>query len=224
MDLIQHTLPTAQTSFVGGESAIATVKALLHGTQLLTLTGSGGSGKTRLALRVAEESLSDYPNGVWWVDLSALAEPGLVAQAVAGALGLKEQPHSSFIELLNDHLCEQRTLLVLDNCEQLRAACAQLLTPLLRTAAGVRVLATSRAPLAVEGEKLWPVPLLSIPGARPALPAGELLRFEAVELFCDRVRTVAPFFRLNAQNSEAVAEICRLLEGMPLAEQCQRDR
>src|SRR5688500_16042738 len=125
---ILHNLPTAQTSFIGCEPAIATIKDLLTTTRVLTLTGSGGSGKTRLALSVAQETLADYPDGVGWVDLAALSDPALVPQTVADALRLREQPNRSFVELLTDYLCDHKTLLVLDNCEHLRAACAELLT------------------------------------------------------------------------------------------------
>jgi predicted ATPase/DNA-binding SARP family transcriptional activator/Tfp pilus assembly protein PilF len=221
-DPIRHNLPTAQTSFIGCEPAIATIKELLTTTRVLTLTGSGGSGKTRLALCVAHETLADYPGGVGWVDLAPLADPALVPQMVADALRLREQPNRSFVELLTDHLCDHKTLLVLDNCEHLRAACAELLTALLQAGALGHVLATSREPLSVVGEQVWPVPMLSVPAANgyhAATPArlAELRQSEAVRLFDERARSVAPSFTLNAQNAEAVAQICRRLDGMPLA-------
>lgn len=219
---IQHNLPTPQTSFIGCEPAIATVKELLHNTRILTLTGSGGSGKTRLALSVAEDAMADYPDGVSWVDLAALADPALVAQTVAGALHLREQPQHSYIELLTDYLCDRRILLVLDNCEHLRTACADLLTTLLQAGAMVRVLATSREPLSVEGEQVWLVPMLTVPapnGSHAPSPQrmAELLQSEAVRLFEERARLVAPAFTLNEHNAEAVGQICRQLDGMPLA-------
>src|SRR3954468_17226043 len=146
---IWHNLPTVQTSFIGCEPAIATIKDLLHETRLLTLTGSGGSGKTRLALAAAAESLDDFPDGVAWIDLASLADPGLVPQTVADALHLREQPHRTFTDLLTDYLCDRRMLLVLDNCEHLRAACSELVSTFLESGALARVLATSREPLAV---------------------------------------------------------------------------
>ena len=222
-----HNLPTIQTSFIGCESAIATAKQLLQQTRLLTLTGSGGSGKTRLALAVAEEcvaedSVAEYPDGVAWVDLTPLADPGLVPQTVADALHLREQPQRTFTDLITDYLCDRRMLLVLDNCEHLREACAALLNALFQGGAVVRVLATSREPLGVEGERVWLVPMLSLPptnGHHAATPARivQLLESEAVRLFQERARTVAPGFSLNAQNAEAVAQICQRLDGMPLA-------
>jgi non-specific serine/threonine protein kinase len=222
---IWHTLPTVQTSFVGCEPAIATIKELLTQTHLLTLTGSGGSGKTRLALSVAQDVLADsdnYPDGVAWVDLAALADPDLVPQIVADALHLREPPQRTFTELITDHLCDRRLLLVLDNCEHLRAACADLLTIFLEAGVFARVLATSREPLGVVGEKVWLVPLLSVPpsnGTHAATAAriAELMQSEAVRLFDERARTVTPSFSLNPQNAEAVAQICQRLEGMPLA-------
>ncbi|HXF63234.1 MAG TPA: tetratricopeptide repeat protein, partial [Caldilineaceae bacterium] len=209
-------LPIPQTSFIGCESAIADIRQLLRATRLLTLTGSGGSGKTRLALRVAEEALADYPDGVYWVDLAALADPALAPQAVAAALGLREQSSHSVTELLIEHLRECGPLLILDNCEHLRAACADLLTTLFSAGVLARVLATSRAPLAVEGEQVYPAPMLAVPGAQPASPA-ELAQVEAVRLWVERARMVSPAFTLHDQNAEIVAEICRRLEGMPLA-------
>jgi non-specific serine/threonine protein kinase len=217
-----HNLPSAQTSLIGCESAIATIKQLLRHTRLLTLTGSGGSGKTRLALSVAEGALADFAGGVAWVDLAPLVDPSLVPQTVADALHLREQPQRSFTDLIVDFLCDRPLLLVLDNCEHLRAACADLLARLLQAGTLARVLATSREPLAVEGEKVWLVPMLTLPvanGSHAATSArmAELMQSEAVRLFDVRARAVAPSFTLNTQNAEAVAQICRRLDGMPLA-------
>ena len=219
---VSHNLPSVQTSFIGCEPAIATIKELLNQSRLLTLTGSGGSGKTRLALSVAEEALADFPDGVVWVDLASLADPGLVPQTVADALRLREQPQRTFTELLIDYLNDRRLLLVLDNCEHLRAACADLLATLMQAGALARVLVTSREPLAIEGERVWLVPLLSVPptnGSHAASPSrmAELMASEAVRLFDERARAVAPSFTVNAQNAEAVAQICQRLDGMPLA-------
>lgn len=225
-----HNLPAPQTSFIGCEPALATIKALLSQTHLLTLTGSGGSGKTRLALAVAEAIIGDdpddysdnYPDGVAWVDLAPLTDPALVPQTVAAALNLREQPQRSFTDLITEHLCDRRMLLVLDNCEHLRAACAELLSLLLQASAETRILATSREPLAIMGERVWLVPMLSVPptnGSHAATPQrmAELLQSEAVRLFDARARTVAPSFTLNANNAEAVAQICQRLDGLPLA-------
>ena len=222
LNLTRHNLPIIQTSFIGCEPAIATIQRMLRQTRLLTLTGSGGSGKTRLALSVAEEAQADYADGVGWVDLAALADPGLVPQTVADALHLREQPQRTFTELITDYLCDHAMLLVLDNCEHLRAACAELITALLQAGTLSRVLATSREPLAVVGEQVWLVPMLSVPptnGMHAASPArmAELMQSEAVRLFDERARAVAPSFTVNAQNAEAVAQICQRLDGMPLA-------
>lgn len=233
-----HNLPTIPTSFIGCEPAIATIRELLSQTRLLTLTGSGGSGKTRLALSVAESIAESVAapvadsaaedetrldlDGVAWVDLAPLADPGLVPQTVADALHLREQPQRSYTELITDYLLDHRLLLVLDNCEHLRSACADLLGCVLQAGAVVRVLATSREPLGVEGERVWLVPMLSLPatnGSHAASPSRmqELLQSEAVRLFDERARAVAPSFSLNAHNAEAVAQICQRLDGLPLA-------
>ncbi len=236
---IPHNLPSIHTSFIGCEPAIATIRELLSQTRLLTLTGSGGSGKTRLALSVAESvaaSLTDSGaedgssgdidgvalEGVAWVDLAPLADPGLVPQTVADALHLREQPQRSYTELITDFLCDRRLLLVLDNCEHLRAACADLIGRVLQAGAVARVLVTSREPLGVEGERVWLVPMLSLPpsnGSHAASPMRlqELLQSEAVRLFDERARAVAPSFTLSAQNAEVVAQICQRLDGLPLA-------
>ena len=221
-----HNLPAPQTSFIGCEPALVTIKALLQQTHLLTLTGSGGSGKTRLALAVAEAVIGDdpdsYPDGVAWVDLASLADPALVPQTVAAALRLREQPQRTFVDLITDYLGNRRMLLMLDNCEHVRAACAELLPLILQASAETRILATSREPLAIAGEQVWLVPMLSVPptnGSHAATPQrmAELLQSEAVRLFDARARTVAPSFTLNAHNAEAVAQICQRLDGMPLA-------
>jgi predicted ATPase/DNA-binding SARP family transcriptional activator len=217
-----HNLPGAQTSFIGCEDAIATAKTMLQQSRLLTLTGSGGSGKTRLALAVAQDALDAFPDGVAWVDLAPLADPGLVPQTVADALNLREQPQRTFTDLLTEYLCDRHMLLVLDNCEHLRAACADLLARFMQIGTLARVLATSREPLSIEGENVWLVPMLSIPranGNREASPAriAELMESDAVRLFVERARAVAPSFTLHAHNAEDVAQICRRLDGMPLA-------
>ena len=212
---IRNNLPSLQTSFIGCEAAIATIKRLLESTRLLTITGSGGSGKTRLALRVAEDALDAYPGDVCWVDLAPLSDPSLVPQVVADTLGLREQVQRSYIEILTDYLLDHSILLVLDNCEHLRTACANLLATLLRAGTQVRVLATSREPLAVEGEQLWLAPMLGVPDARTSLRFAELVEVESVRLFEERAKAVAPTFTLNPQNIEAVVQICRRLDGMP---------
>jgi non-specific serine/threonine protein kinase len=190
-------------------------------TQLLTLSGAGGSGKTRLALEVARDLVEAYPDGVWLVELAPLTEGALVPQAVAKAVNAPEQPGRSLTEALVDALREKRLLLVLDNCEHLIEEVAQLADALLAFCPLLRIVATSREVLGIEGELVRRVDPLSVPDAdsdlRTPLAAGELARYEAVRLFVERAKLRSPHFELTEENAGAVARICRQLEGMPLA-------
>jgi predicted ATPase len=205
------------SSFVGREKELAEVKRLLGETRLLTPTGSGGCGKTRLALAVASELLEWFEDGVWMVELAPLAEPSLVAQAVASTLGVREQPGRSLTETLSDYLASKKVLLVLDNCEHLIEACAKLAESLLRSCPELRVLATSREALGIAGEVAWPVPSLSLPDLRRMPEADSLSRYEAARLFVERARAVKPDFALTDDNATAVAHVCYRLDGIPLA-------
>jgi non-specific serine/threonine protein kinase len=211
-------LPLALTSFIGREREQAAIERLLQETRLLTLTGAGGCGKTRLALQVAGALLGDYQDGVWLVEMAPLADPALVPQAVAAALGVREDPGRPLLATLADTLRSKRLLLVLDNCEHLVLACAVLATALLQTCSQVQILATSREALGITGERAWKVPSLSLPGAahQPS-PVAALLDAEAVRLFVERAQAARPAFALTAQNCELVAQMCRRLDGIPLA-------
>ena len=243
-----HNLPAPLTALVGRERELAVVARRLAETRLLTLTGPGGGGKTRLALALAarlagagrdEAAPGDsaggapacgpgsalYPDGVWLVELAPLADPELVPQAVAAAVGVRETPGGALTDTLCRALRLKRLLLVLDNCEHLLGACAALAAGLLGACPGVRVLATSREPLGLAGEATWWVP----PLAWPAGPAGEalppaalpppeaLLGYGAVRLFVERARDVRPAFALTAANAPAVVRVCERLDGLPLA-------
>ena len=210
-------LPDQLSTFIGREREIATATRLLHGTRLLTLTGSGGAGKTRLALAVASKLVRRYQDGVWFVDLALLAEPDLAPRAVAAALNLREMPGRPLIETLAATLRTKRTLLLLDNCEHMVAACAQLAYALLTAAPGLRVLATSREPLHVTGETTWAVPPLALPEPGAIPPVEELARIEAIRLFVERAGRITPGFALNEQNALSVSQICHRLGGSPLA-------
>ncbi len=215
-------LPMALTSFVGRAREMAEVKQWLTGNahtaiRLLTLTGAGGSGKTRLAIQVATDLIDAFHDGVWWVELAALSDPQLVPQAVAKALGLRESPTQSLSETLVQALQAKQLLLVLDNCEHLVLACAQLAETLLTQCPRLQIVATSREPLGLTGEQIWTVPLLSVPSAEPASLAALLMEFESIRLFVDRARVVQADFALDEQNALAVAQICRRLDGIPLA-------
>jgi predicted ATPase/DNA-binding SARP family transcriptional activator len=210
-------LPLELSSFVGRERELAEVERLLGGTRLVTLSGPGGAGKTRLALAVAQDLVEEFRDGVWLVELAPLSDPDLVPQAAASALGVPEASDSSPTEDLVEHLKGLRTLLVLDNCEHLIEGCADLTDTLLRTCPDLRILATSREPLRVAGESNYMVPSLSLPDPGRLPPTGELGRYEAVRLFVERARDVDAGFALTGRNAAAVARLCQKLDGIPLA-------
>jgi len=213
----RHNLPVPRTSFVGREREMAEVKRALAMARLLTLTGAGGSGKTRLAVEMARDLAGAYPDGAWLVELAPVSEGGLVPQAVASALGLKEMPGEQLADTLADALRPETALLVLDNCEHLAGEAARLVDALLDSCPRLRVLATSREPLGVGGEVIWRVPPLSLPADDGRSDAESLMRCESVRLFLDRARQRLPDFRLTAENAAAVAAVCRRLDGVPLA-------
>jgi predicted ATPase/DNA-binding CsgD family transcriptional regulator len=217
MSSFRHNLPVEVTSFVGREREMLELKQLARLARLLTLTGAGGCGKTRLAMRLATELLDDYPGGVWLVEFASLAAPALVPQAVASVLGIGEEPGRSLTQTLAAHLAARQVLLVLDNCEHLIEVCAALAAALLSGSAHLHLLATSREPLRVAGEVTWRVPSLTLPGASHPLSLVDLPDFEAVRLFLDRATARNPAFALTHTNAPAVAEICRRLDGLPLA-------
>ncbi len=217
LDAARHNLPLQLTSFVGREQELGQIKQELERARLLTLTGVGGCGKTRLALQVAAELLERYPDGVWLVELAPLADPALLPGAIAAALGVREAPGQTILETLLGVLRDKRLLLVLDNCEHLLDACAHVADALLRRCPGVQLLATSREALGIAGEVSWRVPSLAIPTADAAVSLDALLRCDAVRLFIDRALAVQPAFQLTNQNAPAVAQICARLDGIPLA-------
>ena len=212
-----NNLPLQLTGLVGREREIAEVGRLLADARLLTLTGPGGSGKTRLALTVAGEVVEEYEDGAWVVELAPLSDPELVPQAVASVLGVREVPGSPLLKTLADHLLSKSMLLVLDNCEHLIDSSASLAEALLRRCPDLSILATSREALGLTGESSWPVPPLSLPDPRH-LPAVESLpSYEAARLFIERAVAVEPGFEPNSQNAMAIAQVCYRLDGMPLA-------
>jgi non-specific serine/threonine protein kinase len=212
-----HNLPLELTSFIGRDREVGEIGRLLAERRLLTLCGTGGSGKTRLALAVAQDLVEEFEYGVWWVELAPVSDPKLVVRVAASALGAPEASDLSPTEALVEHLKGRKALLILDNCEHLVEECADLADTLLRTCPGLRILATSREPLRVAGEYSWQVPSLSLPdpGRLPAL--GELAGFEAVHLFVERARAVDAGFELTEANASAVARLCQKLDGIPLA-------
>jgi predicted ATPase len=217
LEAFAHNLPRQLTSFIGREREMGEVKEFLATTRLLTLTGSGGCGKTRLALQVAADLLEAYADGVWLVELAALADPTLVPQTVASALGVREQPVRPLTETLVDYLQPKVLLLILDNCEHLLTASAQLANALLRSCPRLRMLASSRQGLGIAGERTYRVPSLSLPQPRPLPPVERLTDYEAVRLFVERAVFTQPSFAITDQNAPAVAQVCERLDGIPLA-------
>ncbi|WP_073696738.1 LuxR family transcriptional regulator [Mycobacterium sp. ST-F2] len=200
-------LPARLTSFVGRRAAMDDIRESLHTNRLVTLTGAGGTGKTRLAVEIAAALAADateYPDGIWYVDLAPLVDPDMVALTVARTLHLPEHPGQLTVDVLARSIRDRRILVLLDNCEHLLDACALLITALLARCPELTVLTTSREPVGVPGEVSWRV---------PSLPVAD----EAVELFTDRARRIKPDFRIAADNVDLVREICRRLDGLPLA-------
>jgi predicted ATPase/DNA-binding SARP family transcriptional activator len=234
----RHNLPERLTSLVGRDRELREVAKLLEGHRLVTVVGPGGAGKTSVALEAARRLVDGYPDGVWLVELAALADPGLLAEVVVAALGLGEEaagpgvPPPPPAERLAGFVRDKALLLVLDNCEHLVGACAELVQRLLKAGPGVRVLATSREVLGVAGEAVWPVPPLAVPDAADdELGAGSTLAgpdangtvpevlagYDAVRLFGERAAAADPSFALDATSAPVVAELCRRLDGLPLA-------
>ena len=212
-----HNLPAALNSFIGREREIAEIESLLGSARLVTVTSIGGTGKTRLSLQLAGELLDDYPDGIWFVELAPVSDERRVPQAVASVLGVKEEAGLPVAQALVKHVKDRRLLLLLDNCEHLSAACAELAKLLLQAGAGLRILASSREPLHVAGEVTFRLPALAFPENGTPVDAAALPRYEAIRLFVDRARAANPAFEVTAQNARAVAEVCRRLDGIPLA-------
>ncbi len=204
-------------SFVGRERELGELHRFARSMRALTLCGSGGIGKTRLALRVLAGLTEDFPDGVWFIELGDLHQPDLVVSRVASVIGVEEEPGRPLLDTLADALRPRRLLLALDNCEHLIDSCARLCHRLLASSRGLRVLATSREPLRVAAETVWQVPPLSLPQPDAAEAPEELRRYGAIRLFCDRAEASLPGFALGPDNLPAVAALCRSLDGVPLA-------
>jgi predicted ATPase/class 3 adenylate cyclase len=220
LEVLPNNLPAQVTSFVGREREMAEVKRLLQGNRLVTLTGPGGTGKTRLSLQVAADVFDQFPHGVWLVELSTLSDGELIPEVIINAIGIREAPDRAPLTTLIEALRTRQLLLILDNCEHLVDACARIATALLRGCPQVKIIASSREALNVEGEMIWSLAPLTLPDFRrgESLPSmEELSQLEAVQLFVERATAVRPDFRLTLENAALIARICWRLDGLPLA-------
>ena len=211
LDSIPNNLPVQLTSFIGRELELAEVEGQVASTRLVTLTGSGGTGKTRLSLQAAEQSMPAFPDGAWLVELAPLADPAQVLPALAGVLGLQELPGQTLWGIVSNYLRAKTSLLVLDNCEHLVEACARLAEDVLRACPRVKILASSREALGVPGETAYRVPSLSLP------QGDDVTRCESARLFIARAQAALSRFAVTPANAPALAQICRRLDGIPLA-------
>jgi predicted ATPase len=211
-----HNLPFHLTSFIGRKADIARIKERLLQNRLVSLTGVGGIGKTRLAIHCSSKLLSKFRHGIWWVDLTPLTDEALVPQAIAHVLGVQESSTQPLIQSVQSFLHDKQLLLVLDNCEHLIGACAKLAQDLLMQCANLRILATTREALGITGEVVYQVPTLSFPSSQHQKLIGSLMQYEAVRLFVERAEARSGF-TLTRQNATAVLQICQHLDGIPLA-------
>jgi len=214
---IPNNLPAERTRFIGREKELVECRRLLEETRLLTLTGIGGGGKTRLGLKVAAGLLDSFPEGVWFVDFAPLTDPSRVPETVGGALGVREVAGQDLLDALRQHVRGKRLLLLLDNCEHLLTASAELADALLRSGEGVRILATSREGLGIEGERLVGLGSLALPPQTAGGDSRTAAGVDAVKLFVDRAQMAFNGFALTDENAAAIVEICRRLDGIPLA-------
>jgi len=222
LESVANNLPLQLSNFIGREREMAEVKRMLGSTRLLTLTGMGGTGKTRLSLQVAADVLDSYPDGVWLVEFATIDDASLVLETVAAALDLRQEADRPLMSTLTSFLRDRTVLLILDNCEHVVAACARLAESLLRACPKLHILASSREPMSIAGETAWPVPALSLPNHWREITASAdamdiLGEYEAVRLFVDRATLARPAFQLSNDNVHLVAQICWRLDGIALA-------
>ncbi len=216
-DIVPNNLPVMPTSFVGRDQELAEVEKLIRGARLVTLTGVGGAGKTRLSLQVAAGLSEEYADGVWFVELATVTDPDMVVAQTADALGVQEQPGQPILETLLTHLSGRSALLLIDNCEHVISSAADLAEAILQRSPDSRIIATSRELLGVGGEIAYGMRSMSLPREVTGIGPVALARYDAVQLFLERAAAAKPDFFITADNSPAVAEICQRLDGMPLA-------
>jgi predicted ATPase/class 3 adenylate cyclase len=217
LDSFPNNLPIQLTNFIGREKEIAEVKKILGEHRLVTLTGAGGTGKTRLSLQVAADMLGHFPQGIWFVELAPLADPEQIPQTILSAIGIDEQAGRPSVGLLQEFLRDKTSLIILDNCEHLIDASARLADGLLSVAPELKILASSREALDIKGELSYPVPSLSSPDIKQIHSIAQLSQYEAVRLFIDRASLVSPHFVVDRENAPFIAQICHRLDGIPLA-------
>jgi predicted ATPase len=217
LDTYRHNLPIQLTSFIGREKEMEQIAQTIHEYRLVTLTGVGGTGKTRLSLQVAADLTEQFSDGVWFVELASVADPDLIPQTILTTFGISEQAGRTVLQILTDYFRERNLLLVLDNCEHLIQASAALADTLLNNSYSLKILATSREALGVKGEATWHVPSLSLPNIKHLPTLENLTQYEAVQLFIERAILVQPNFTVTNENASFVAQICSRLDGIPLA-------
>lgn len=222
LESVPNNLPIQLSSFIGRERELAEVKRLLGSTRLLTLTGTGGTGKTRLSLQVAADQLEQFHDGIWLVEFATISDPTVVVETVAAALELRQESERPLATTLTSFVRGKQLLLIFDNCEHVVGACARLAESLLRSCPLLRILASSREPLGIAGETAWPLPPLSLPDHWREITAGpdaieRLTQYESVRLFIDRATIARPAFQLSNDNVHLVAQICWRLDGIALA-------
>jgi predicted ATPase/class 3 adenylate cyclase len=217
LDAFPNNLPVQLTTFVGREKEITEIKQALNDHRLITLTGSGGTGKTRVCLQVAADLIDHFDHGVWFVELAPLSHPELIPQTILSVIGISNQPGKTSMERLQEYLRKKKLLIILDNCEHLIEASAKVTNELLNAAPDLKILASSREALGVQGELSYPIPSLSMPDINHLPDIEQLSQYEAVQLFLDRARLVDPHFSLDKNNAPFIAQICTRLDGIPLA-------
>src|SRR5512141_33519 len=217
LDASRHNLPAATTSFIGREKEKAEIKQAISAHRLITLTGSGGTGKTRLSLQIAADLLDQFADGVCFVELAPLTDPSLIPQTILSALDASESQDKTITQALIERVHGKKLLLILDNCEHLIETTAKLVETLLSNAPELKILASSREALGVQGEMAWHVPSMSLPDAKHSISLDELSRLEAVRLFTERAMLAKPHFQLTKDNASFVTQICFRLDGIPLA-------
>jgi len=213
----KHNLPVQLTSFIGRENEINQVKQFISKHRLVTLTGAGGCGKTRLAIEIARSLIGIYRDGVWMVKLASLSDPSMVVETLAGDLQIREEPNRPLVDTVVDHLKKRHILILIDNCEHLIESCAELVIKLLGSSPDLKILATSREAFNIEGETHWVVPFLTMPDPNKLPEVNQLEQYEAIQLFVDRTKSQVIGFSLSSENAQHVARICHHLDGIPLA-------